>query len=88
MSRDGDSDPGPAVYKTAALPLSYLGKGDHHSIKVTHAQQPSRQTADIPFLPQIMYNRILVSDLELRVSDFFSGGKGIWQRKKASIVSQ
>ena len=25
MSRDGDSNPGPAVYKTAALPLSYLG---------------------------------------------------------------
>ena len=25
-SRDGDLDPGPAVYKTAALPLSYLGK--------------------------------------------------------------
>ena len=26
LSRDRDSDPGPAVYKTAALPLSYLGK--------------------------------------------------------------
>ena len=25
MSRDGDSNPKPAVYKTAALPLSYLG---------------------------------------------------------------
>gem|GEM_PF-6719497 len=26
MSRGGDSDPGPTVYKTVALPLSYLGK--------------------------------------------------------------
>ena len=26
LSRDGDSNPRPAVYKTAALPLSYLGK--------------------------------------------------------------
>ena len=26
LSRDRDSNPGPAVYKTAALPLSYLGK--------------------------------------------------------------
>lgn len=25
-SRDGDSNPGPTVYKTVALPLSYLGK--------------------------------------------------------------
>ena len=25
LSRDGDSDPGPTVYKTVALPLSYLG---------------------------------------------------------------
>ena len=26
VSRDRDSNPGPAVYKTAALPLSHLGK--------------------------------------------------------------
>ena len=25
LSRGGDSDPGPTVYKTVALPLSYLG---------------------------------------------------------------
>ena len=35
MSRDGDSDPGPFVYKTNALPLSYLGKPDFTGSRIS-----------------------------------------------------